>query len=126
MTFFAAIFVFLFLPRVTTVVAKNNSSDWREKTNLLRKKIIWLQATIVAASYACYKGLDHFSLYLHEVHHYNEHEAASIVAKIAYLRVLGAIIGGLLSNKFKPSIVLNYGFILISLIFFFIGLLSKT
>ena len=118
MTFTAALFVFLFLPTIVNSV----TSKLSERIQLLKKKIIWLQALIVASSYACYKGLDHFSLYLYEVQNYSEQESASIVAKIAYLRVIGAILAGLLSNRLRPSIVLIFCFLFISVNFFLIGL----
>ena len=121
-TFTAALFVFLFLPTIANSVTNNSISKLSERIRLLKKKIIWLQALIVASSYACYKGLDHFSLYLYEVQNYSEQESASIVAKIAYLRVIGAILAGLLSNRLRPSIVLIFCFLFISVNFFLIGL----
>lgn len=122
MTFTAALFVFLFLPTIANSVTNNSISKLPERIQLLKKKIIWLQALIVASSYACYKGLDHFSLYLYEVQNYSEQESASIVAQIAYLRVIGAILAGLLSNRLRPSIVLIFCFLFISVNFFLIGL----
>ncbi len=122
MTILAAIFVLLFLPNVPSQKAKPLKNNWRKKKRLLQSRMIWLQAIVVASSYACYKGLDHFSLYLHQVHQYTEQEAASIVAKIAYLRVAGAVFAGLLSNKFQPSIVLASCFVIITLNFLAIGL----
>ena len=122
MTFTAALFVFLFLPTIPNSIVKKSESKLSPRIQLLKKKIIWLQALIVACSYACYKGLDHFSLYLYEVHTYSAQDSASVVAKIAYLRVIGAILAGLLSNKFKPSIVLIFCFFFISINFFAIGL----
>lgn len=122
MTFTAALFVFLFLPTIPNSTIKKSESKLSSRMQLLKKKFIWLQALIVACSYACYKGLDHFSLYLYEVHNYSAQDSASIVAKIAYLRVIGAIFAGLLSNKFQPSIVLIFCFFFISINFFAIGL----
>ena len=122
MTFIAAFFVFLFLPTIANPATNNSISKLSERIQLLKKKIIWLQALIVASSYACYKGLDHFSLYLYEVQNYSAQDSASIVAKIAYLRVIGATLAGLLSNRLQPSIVLILCFLFISLNFFLIGL----
>ena len=122
MTFIAAFFVFLFLPTIANPATNNSISKLSERIQLLKKKIIWLQALIVASSYACYKGLDHFSLYLYEVQNYSAQDSASIVAKIAYLRVIGATLAGLLSNRLQPSIVLILCFLFISVNFFLIGL----
>ena len=122
MTFIAALFVFLFLPTIASSVTNNSIVKLSQKIHLLKKKIIWLQALIVASSYACYKGLDHFSLYLYEVQNYSAQDSASVVAKIAYLRVIGAIFAGLLSNRLQPSIVLIFCFFFISVNFFLIGL----
>ncbi len=122
MTFIAALFVFLFLPAIASTKTNDSISKLPQRVQLLKKKIIWLQALIVASSYACYKGLDHFSLYLYEVHSYSAQDSASIAAKIAYLRVIGAILAGLLSNRLQPSIVLILSFFFISVNFFLIGL----
>ncbi len=122
MTFIAALFVFLFLPTIKSTKTDDSISKLSQRVQLLKKKIIWLQALIVASSYACYKGLDHFSLYLYEVHNYSAQDSASIAAKIAYLRVIGAILAGLLSNRLQPSMVLIFSFFFISVNFFLIGL----
>jgi hypothetical protein len=66
---------------------------------VLRSRVIWLQAVVVAAAYCGYKGLDYYTLLAHERLGLSELGAARFVAAAAYLRPLAAIGLGFIADR---------------------------
>ncbi len=61
---------------------------------------MWLQAVIVICAYCGFKGLDNYSLYYYEVLGMNETAAAGFAATTGYLRPGGAILAGIVGDRF--------------------------
>ena len=70
---------------------------------VIRRPIIWAQATIVVCAYCTYKGVDYYSLYMVEVMGMDEVEAARVASWGAYIRPPAAILAGLVADRFDAT-----------------------
>ena len=70
---------------------------------MLRRPLVWAKAGIIVCAYCGYKGLDHYSLYAVQVLGMDEVEAARFTAYATYLRVVGAVVAGLIADRFGTA-----------------------
>jgi MFS family permease len=70
-------------------------------STILTSKITWLLSIIIVCSYCGYKGLDYYSLYLHQILGFSEVDAARFVSNASYLRAFAAIGAGFLADRFS-------------------------
>ena len=101
LTLLAAISVMYMLP--TDQPFKQKTSTLLSTNSLLRNKLLWLQAAVLIVCYCCYKGIDHYALYVNQVWGMSETESAAIAAGIAYVRPVSAIAAGLIADRFGAS-----------------------
>lgn len=86
-------------------------AEWRPHTEnvlehvlrVLRIPAVWLQAIIVVCAYVGYKGFDNYSLFAVEGYGLDEVEAAKIVTLASWLRVVAALVAGLLGDRFGAA-----------------------
>lgn len=100
-TFAAAIFVWFALPND---IETSNDSTSKRKPGGIRRVLsmptVWLQALVVLCAYVGYKGLDDVSLYAHDVHGFNEVQAAAVATLAMWIRPFAAVAAGLLGDRF--------------------------
>ena len=98
-TLAAAAAVWWLIPETPTVTRKRRQT-WSNVRKVLGIRAVWLQAVIVICAYCGFKGLDNYSLYYYEVLGMNETDAAGFAATTAYLRPGGAILAGIVGDRF--------------------------
>ena len=101
LTAITAFLVVLLLPRQTHSHLRTQSEA--SPKSLIRNKFLWIQAAILAVCYCCYKGIDHYALYVHEVLGMSETDSAAFATGIAYTRPISAVAAGLIADRFTPS-----------------------
>jgi len=94
--------------------------------NVLRNRLVWLQAVIVISAYCGYKGLDYYSLYGVDILGMNEESSARFVSNASWLRVIAAIIAGLLVDRFSGTKVLITIFLLLMLNYSILAVFSPA
>ncbi len=116
LTLLSAILVWFFIKdtKVNTIVEKRNL--WLQIKNVLKNKLVWLQAVIVVSAYSTYKGLDYFSLYAVDVLDMSNLDAAFFMSNSSYIRVFSAISAGFIVDRFSASkvILFLFGILIIS------------
>ena len=101
--------------------------SWTDIKQVIRLPAVWLLMTIVLCAYVGYKLTDIFSLYANEVMLYNEVEAAQVGTLQLYLRPVVCIAIGLLADKTRSILWINFGFaaMLAGAIVFATGIISS-
>ncbi|MFT5520849.1 MAG: sugar phosphate permease [Enterobacterales bacterium] len=84
---------------------------------------IWLQAGIIICAYCAYKGADNYGLYAVQVLSMNHVDAASFTSIAAYLRPVGAVLAGLIADRFSASRTIQVNFLLLGILY---GMLSVS
>jgi sugar phosphate permease len=69
----------------------------------LRLPVVWAQAAIIICAYCTYKGVDYYTLYLTQVMGLDEVKAAWLASRGAYIRPVGAIVAGLIADRFNAT-----------------------
>ncbi|MCY3776817.1 MAG: MFS transporter [Candidatus Aminicenantes bacterium] len=100
LTLAAAAAVWRLIPETPTAARKRRRQTWSNVRNVLRIRAVWLQAVIVICAYCGFKGLDNYSLYYYEVLGMNETDAAGFAATTGYLRPGGAVLAGIVGDRF--------------------------
>ena len=96
---------------------------WNGIKEVLRKRVVWLQAIIVVCAYSAYKGLDYYSLYAVDVLGMNEVDAAWFVSNASYLRAVSAIAAGFVVDRLSAGKVIKYLFGLLVVSYFVLSIL---
>lgn len=84
----------------------------RDSLSSLSNPLVWYQAAIVFCAYCGFKGLDYFGLYLVNIYDYSEIESSQLIANSSFIRPIAAIAAGILADKWLPSKLLGYSFML--------------
>lgn len=89
-------------------------------SQLIKMPMIWFQSVIIVCAYVGYKITDDFSLLAKEVLGYSDVEAAQVGTMALWMRVVTAILAGILADRVgQSSKVISWSFLLM-----FIGGLS--
>lgn len=99
-TLAAAAAVWWLIPEPSGPTRARHSQTWENVRKVLGIRAVWLQAVIVICAYCGFKGLDNYSLYYYEVLGMNETDAAGFAAATGYLRPCGAILAGVVGDRF--------------------------
>ena len=75
--------------------------------SVLKSRAAWLQAIIVVCAYCGYRGLDFYSLYAIDMLGMDELSAAQFVSNATFLRPVGAILAGVLADRFSTQKVIK-------------------
>ena len=90
---------------------------------VIRRPVIWAQAAIVVCAYCTYKAIDYYSLYLVQVMGMDDVQGARVVSWSAYLRPLGAIVAGIIADRFNATGSIGVAFGLLAMTYFALSLL---
>ncbi len=113
LTMGTALLIWLIIPESKEIVARTSNNILRGVKTILKNKQAWLQAVIVVCAYCGYKGIDNYSLYGTIALDMNEIEAARFVSNASYLRVVAAIVAGLIADRLKVTKVISYTFLML-------------
>ncbi|NNC77731.1 MAG: MFS transporter [Woeseiaceae bacterium] len=91
---------------------------------VLSRPVIWAQAAVIVCAYCGYKGGDFYAEYAKQAFLMNDVEAAGFVTIATYLRPIGAIVAGVLADRFDTIRVIGVGFALMVISYFSMSLLS--
>jgi len=119
LTMAAGALIWFFLSGTDKKEVQERENIWHGIQDVLRSRVVWLQAIIVVCAYSGYKALDYYSLYGVDVLGMNEVEAAQFVSNASYLRAVAAIGAGFIVDRFSASkvILATFGLLVISYIF---------
>jgi sugar phosphate permease len=82
---------------------------------VVRRPIVWAQATVIICAYCGYKGVDNYSLYAVQVLGMNEVDAARFATWGAYVRPFAAITAGLIADRFDAARSIGVAFVILLL-----------
>ena len=89
-------------------------------------KVISYQALIVLSAYSAFKGVDYYSQYFYDILNYSKEKSASTMSNLSYLRPICAISAGIIADKISATKQSIYLFIILSISFLYISLISLT
>jgi len=110
MAFLAAGFVLFFIPEAKSREMHSASQSFNGIKQVLRKRVVWLQAVIVVTAYCGYKGLDYYSLYAVDVLNMNNLNASRFVSNAAFIRPVAAIAAGFIADRMSAGKVVGFLF----------------
>lgn len=91
---------------------------------VMARPIIWAQAAIIICAYCGYKGGDFYAEYAKAAFSMNDVEAAGFVTLATYLRPVGAIVAGLLADRFATQRIIAGAFAMMIVSYLALSLLS--
>ena len=103
------------IPRTTASGSVTVNSPLTSMRAVMRRPIVWAQAAIIVCAYSAFKGTDNYSLYAVQVLGMDEVAAAKFTAYAAYLRPVGAVVAGLVADRFSSSKIITFTFLLLTL-----------
>ena len=122
LTALIGILVWFFLPESQKHVnSKGQTSTFHNLKNVLKNRLVWLNAGIIVCAYSTYKGLDNTTLYAHEILGMNEVNAAKLFTYGSLTRPVAAILAGVFADRWVSSRVIL--FLFTALVFLF-GMLA--
>jgi nitrate/nitrite transporter NarK len=80
---------------------------------VMRRPIVWAQAMVIVCAYCGFKGSDNYSLYAVQVLGMDEVAAAKFTAYASYLRPVGAVVAGIVADRFSTSKIITITFIIL-------------
>ena len=97
-------------------VRKANHGLFHAAVTVSTRPLVWAQAAVIICAYCGYKGLDNYSLYAVQVLGMDEVEAAGLAAWGSYVRPFGAVLAGLLADRWSASrtIALSFSVLLVT------------
>ena len=90
---------------------------------VIRRPVIWAQAAIVICAYCTYKATDYYSLYFVQVMGMDEVQGARLASWGAYLRPVGAIVAGIIADRFNAANSIGVAFGVLAFTFFMLSML---
>ena len=110
MTIIAAVLTWLFITDTDKKNIPKKGNIRKSIKEVLRKRVVWLQAIIVVCAYSAYKALDYYSLYGVDVLGMNEVDSAWFVSNASYIRAVSAIAAGFIVDRLSASKVISFLF----------------
>jgi len=124
-TLIAAFIVWKNIPESQLYSADVNQSVQRLKI-VLKSPNVWLQAVIVVCAYCGFKAVDNYGLYAVQVLSMNQVDAAAFLSITSFFKPVGAIAARFFADRFSASKVVQWNFILLSVIYGLLSLSSST
>ena len=122
LTALIGILVWFFLPESQKHVnSKGQTSTFHNLKNVLKNRLVWLNAGIIVCAYSTYKGLDNTTLYAHEILGMNEVNAAKLFTYGSLTRPVAAILAGVIADRWVSSRVILF---LFTVLVFLFGMLA--
>ncbi len=106
MTLIAALLIWWIIPEVSGDSHSVRSPSFTGITEVLKQRVVWLQAIIIICAYSGYKGIDYYALYARDVLAMNEVESAQFTTIAAYLRPVAAVATGFIVDRYIASRVI--------------------
>ncbi|GAA4822138.1 hypothetical protein GCM10023331_03080 [Algivirga pacifica] len=99
-----------------STLSSSTTEEWKGVRTLLQLPQVWLLAIIIVCAYVGYKVTDDFSLFAREVLDFNEINSAYIGTMTMWVRPIVAILTGILADRLRPSRLILWGFLLLSIV----------
>jgi len=109
--------VWLVLPKSVAIANIKHDSPWLGITQVIRRPLVWAKAGIIVCAYCGYKGLDNYALYAVQVLHMDEVQAAGFTAYATYLRPAGALIAGVIADRFTAAKSIFVTFLILCIVY---------
>ncbi len=93
---------------------------------VLRRPLVWAQAAIIVCAYCAFKGTDNYSLYAVQVLGMDEVAAARFTAYAAYLRPVGAVVAGIVADRFVSSRIVAVTFFVLAVCYAFLAVAAPS
>ena len=116
-TALTAALVWLVLPKTVASANIKHDSPWLGITQVIRRPLVWAKAGIIVCAYCGYKGLDNYALYAVQVLHMDEVQAAGFTAYATYLRPAGALIAGVIADRFTAAKSIFVTFLILCIVY---------
>ena len=113
--------VWLVIPKSLTPGSSKRSNPLLGMMVVLRRPIVWAQAAIIVCAYCAFKGTDNYSLYAVQVLGMDEVAAARFIAYAAYLRPVGAVVAGIVADRFVSSRIIAISFFVLAMSYAFLA-----
>lgn len=117
----AGVLTWLVLPKRVQNAAPVRNDSLAGMSSVLRRPIVWAQAGIIVCAYCGFKGMDNVSLYAVQVLGMDEVEGAKFAAYGSWLRPVGAVIAGIVADRFSASKIIGVTFLILVLSFGGVG-----
>jgi nitrate/nitrite transporter NarK len=101
-TLLAATIVWIVLPN-SDKTDHEHQNPYAYVPAVIRRPLIWVQATIIICAYCGYKGLDNYALYAVQVLGMNEIDAAKLATYGAYVRPVACVVAGLVADRYDSA-----------------------
>ncbi len=124
MTIIAAVLTWLFITDTDKKNIPKKGNIRKSIKEVLRKRVVWLQAIIVVCAYSAYKALDYYSLYAVDVLGMNEVDSAWFVSNASYIRAVSAIAAGFIVDRLSASKVISFLFGILVISYFLLSVLK--
>jgi len=119
-TALAALFIWLFISEESSDTV-NRPSAMKGITQTITSSKVWLQAIVIICAYSAFKGSDNYGLYAVQVLSMDKVDAATFTSITAYLRPVGAILAGIIADRFSASKIIKINFLMLAILY---GLLA--
>lgn len=126
MAFLAAGLIWVFIPESTNTESNSFAKSFKGVKQVLRNRVVWLQAAIVITAYCGYRSLDYYSLYAVEVLGMDDLSASKFVSNAAFLRPVAAVAAGFLADRISASKVIGRLFAVSIVAFILLALIKPT
>ena len=102
LTLACAAIVWFMVPHDSSTVSSRRN-PFAGLVEVIRKPLIWAQASIIICAYCAYKGLDNYALYANQVLNMSEINSAKLATYGAYVRPVACVIAGLVADRFDSA-----------------------
>jgi nitrate/nitrite transporter NarK len=126
LTLIAALFVWWIIPDTGSYSKSDRTSAFHGISDVLKQRVVWLQAAIIICAYSGYKGLDYYALYARDVLAMDEVESAQFATIGAFLRPIAAIATGFIVDRYIASRVIVIFFLVLSCSYFILGFVTPS
>lgn len=126
-TLLAAALVWIVIPD-TDLPAEQRRNPFTGVVTVIRRPLVWAQAAVIVCAYCGYKGLDNYSLYAVQVLGMDEVQGAGVATYGAYIRPVGAVMAGLLADRYTAARVIGlmFALMMVSYLVLFLFLPSEV
>ena len=98
----AGLFTWIIIPDPGEV-SRSRRNPFANMLVVIRRPVIWAQASVIVCAYCGYKSLDYYSLYAVDVLGKDEVEGALLASYGAYVRPFAALAAGLIADRFDVT-----------------------
>ncbi len=116
---FAAIMVFIFLPKASRKSTNELSSESHDSVSpwlsVIRMPAVWFQAIVIVGAYCTFKGIDYYSQYARDVWGWSDVEASTLSTLSSWMRPIATVAAGVIADRFRPSRTVIAAFVVVAL-----------